>query len=199
MGCPKAEEVVLFRGVAVAGVRVMPGFRGYPGVAGCTESGDAPVPALPMTPRPLQVCGLCPGPPRNGSIVSRFCESRGGRAESDGRCCRERGPSPGRLLGYGGPRGARGCTGWGQIWGAGGHQGPCNGGTQGMEGAGMDFWVHSGVREMAGLGNTWVMVQGDQVQAGAGWLLGVTRASGESVGDRHATVSPSHCLFPGWT
>ncbi|KAM4785434.1 all-trans retinoic acid-induced differentiation factor isoform 1-T1 [Cyanocitta cristata] len=48
--------------------------------------------------RGVAVCGLCPGPPRNGSIVSRFCESRGD-TESDGRCCRERGLSPGRLLG----------------------------------------------------------------------------------------------------
>ncbi|XP_059325338.1 all-trans retinoic acid-induced differentiation factor [Ammospiza nelsoni] len=53
---------------------------------------------LPRAARGAAVCGLCPGPPRNGSIVSRFCESRRD-AESDGRCCRERGPAPGRLLG----------------------------------------------------------------------------------------------------
>ncbi|XP_027762957.1 all-trans retinoic acid-induced differentiation factor [Empidonax traillii] len=56
---------------------------------------------LPRSARGAAVCGTCPGPPRNGSIVSRFCESRRD-TESDGRCCRERGPSPGRLLGYGG-------------------------------------------------------------------------------------------------
>ncbi|XP_036261133.1 all-trans retinoic acid-induced differentiation factor [Molothrus aeneus] len=53
---------------------------------------------LPRAARGAAVCGLCPGPPRNGSIVARFCESRRD-TESDGRCCRERGPSPGRLLG----------------------------------------------------------------------------------------------------
>ncbi|XP_005532806.1 PREDICTED: all-trans retinoic acid-induced differentiation factor [Pseudopodoces humilis] len=53
---------------------------------------------LPRAARGTGVCGLCPGPPRNGSIVSRFCESRG-NTETDGRCCRERAPSPGRLLG----------------------------------------------------------------------------------------------------
>ncbi|XP_053794760.1 all-trans retinoic acid-induced differentiation factor isoform X2 [Vidua chalybeata] len=53
---------------------------------------------LPRAARGVAVCGLCPGPPRNGSIVARFCESRRD-TESDGRCCRERGPTPGRLLG----------------------------------------------------------------------------------------------------
>ncbi|XP_059699213.1 all-trans retinoic acid-induced differentiation factor isoform X3 [Haemorhous mexicanus] len=53
---------------------------------------------LPRAARGAAVCGLCPGPPRNGSIVARFCESRHD-TESDGRCCRERGPSPGQLLG----------------------------------------------------------------------------------------------------
>lgn len=66
------------------------------------------MPALPVPPRPLQVCGLCPGLPRNDSIVSWFCESQRD-TESDGRCCRERGPTPGRILGYGGPGGGRGC------------------------------------------------------------------------------------------
>ncbi|XP_064304522.1 all-trans retinoic acid-induced differentiation factor isoform X2 [Phalacrocorax carbo] len=44
------------------------------------------------------VCGSCPGPPRSGSIVARFCASRPG-TESEGRCCRERGAHPERLLG----------------------------------------------------------------------------------------------------
>ncbi|XP_032912173.1 all-trans retinoic acid-induced differentiation factor [Catharus ustulatus] len=54
---------------------------------------------LPRAARGAAVCGLCPGLPQNGSMVSRFCESQGSRAESDGRCCWERGPSPARLLG----------------------------------------------------------------------------------------------------
>ncbi|XP_064267467.1 all-trans retinoic acid-induced differentiation factor [Passer domesticus] len=57
-----------------------------------------PLLLLPRAARGAAVCGLCPGPPRNGSLVSRFCESRRD-TESDGRCCRERGASPGRLLG----------------------------------------------------------------------------------------------------
>ncbi|KAM6273201.1 all-trans retinoic acid-induced differentiation factor [Spheniscus humboldti] len=44
------------------------------------------------------VCGRCPGPLRNGSIVARYCATRAG-AESEGRCCRERGARPERLLG----------------------------------------------------------------------------------------------------
>uniref|UniRef100_A0A8B9CND5 All-trans retinoic acid induced differentiation factor n=1 Tax=Anser brachyrhynchus TaxID=132585 RepID=A0A8B9CND5_9AVES len=43
------------------------------------------------------VCGSCPGPLRNGSLVARYCASRAG-AEPRGRCCVARGP-PRRLLG----------------------------------------------------------------------------------------------------
>ncbi|XP_027525263.1 all-trans retinoic acid-induced differentiation factor isoform X3 [Corapipo altera] len=75
------------------------GDRGGPGSGGARGRGLPRVPALPMPSCPPQkVCGSCSGPPRNGSIVSRFCESRGD-TENDGRCCRERGPPPGRLLG----------------------------------------------------------------------------------------------------
>ncbi|XP_068265786.1 all-trans retinoic acid-induced differentiation factor isoform X2 [Nyctibius grandis] len=44
------------------------------------------------------VCGYCPGPLRNASVVARYCASRAG-TESEGRCCRERGARPERLLG----------------------------------------------------------------------------------------------------
>uniref|UniRef100_A0A8B9V356 Uncharacterized protein n=1 Tax=Anas zonorhyncha TaxID=75864 RepID=A0A8B9V356_9AVES len=44
-----------------------------------------------------EVCGSCPGPLRNGSIVARFCASTAG-AEPRGRCCLDPGP-PRRLLG----------------------------------------------------------------------------------------------------
>ncbi|KAM6085914.1 all-trans retinoic acid-induced differentiation factor isoform 2-T2 [Theristicus caerulescens] len=84
-----------------------------PGVGG-TRSGDARVggcrggvrgsgvpvrePPVPQRAPPPQVCGLCPGPLRNGSVVARYCASRAG-TESEGRCCRERGARPERLLG----------------------------------------------------------------------------------------------------
>ncbi|KAK2511991.1 hypothetical protein Q9233_016580 [Columba guinea] len=57
-----------------------------------------PLLLLPGAAGGAAVCGLCPGPPRNDSVVSRYCASRAG-AESDGRCCRERGARPERLLG----------------------------------------------------------------------------------------------------
>ncbi|XP_068535266.1 all-trans retinoic acid-induced differentiation factor [Anas acuta] len=44
-----------------------------------------------------EVCGSCPGPLRNGSVVARFCASTAG-AEPRGRCCLDPGP-PRRLLG----------------------------------------------------------------------------------------------------
>ncbi|KAM6280847.1 all-trans retinoic acid-induced differentiation factor isoform 2-T2 [Porphyrio hochstetteri] len=44
------------------------------------------------------VCERCPGPVQNGSIVAQYCKSRAG-TESEGRCCRERGARPERLLG----------------------------------------------------------------------------------------------------
>ncbi|XP_075271262.1 all-trans retinoic acid-induced differentiation factor [Opisthocomus hoazin] len=53
---------------------------------------------LPRAAGGAAVCGRCPGPLRNGSVVARFCASRPG-TESDGRCCRERGARPERLLG----------------------------------------------------------------------------------------------------
>ncbi|XP_075353662.1 all-trans retinoic acid-induced differentiation factor isoform X2 [Mycteria americana] len=53
---------------------------------------------LPWAAGGAAVCGRCPGPPRNGSVVARYCASRAG-AESEGRCCRERGARPERLLG----------------------------------------------------------------------------------------------------
>ncbi|CAM9933526.1 unnamed protein product [Bubo scandiacus] len=74
----------------------LPGSGGV-GRGGLDPGGCLGVPGPPRRPPP-PVCGLCPGPPRNGSLVSRYCESRAG-AESDGRCCRERGPGPERLLG----------------------------------------------------------------------------------------------------
>lgn len=86
------------------------GGRGVPGRRGSV----LPVPR--RTPPP-QVCGRCPGPLRNDSVVARYCAARPG-AESEGRCCRERGARPERLLGYGagmrgrgGTGGERGCTG----------------------------------------------------------------------------------------
>ncbi|KAM6434144.1 all-trans retinoic acid-induced differentiation factor [Rhynochetos jubatus] len=53
---------------------------------------------LPWATAGAAVCGLCPGPPQNGSVVARYCASRAG-TESEGRCCRERGARPERLLG----------------------------------------------------------------------------------------------------
>ncbi|XP_069707160.1 all-trans retinoic acid-induced differentiation factor [Phaenicophaeus curvirostris] len=44
------------------------------------------------------VCGRCPGPPQNSSIVAQFCTSRGD-TESEGRCCRERGARSEHILG----------------------------------------------------------------------------------------------------
>ncbi|XP_055570429.1 all-trans retinoic acid-induced differentiation factor isoform X2 [Falco cherrug] len=44
------------------------------------------------------VCGHCPGPVQNSSIVAQYCASRAG-TESEGRCCWERGARPERLLG----------------------------------------------------------------------------------------------------
>ncbi|KAK4825045.1 hypothetical protein QYF61_023049 [Mycteria americana] len=96
-------------GTRVGGARIggAPGV-GVPGVArgsgGAreTSAGGRGVPvSVPPVPRrtpPPQVCGRCPGPPRNGSVVARYCASRAG-AESEGRCCRERGARPERLLG----------------------------------------------------------------------------------------------------
>ncbi|XP_071598484.1 all-trans retinoic acid-induced differentiation factor isoform X2 [Heliangelus exortis] len=63
------------------------------------------VSAQPLPPAPQgregvqpRVCGHCPGPVRNDSMVAQFCASRSG-TESEGRCCRERGARPERLLG----------------------------------------------------------------------------------------------------
>ncbi|XP_075564541.1 all-trans retinoic acid-induced differentiation factor [Pelecanus crispus] len=53
---------------------------------------------LPRAAGGAGVCGLCPGPLRNGSVVARYCAARA-RAEGEGRCCRERGARPERLLG----------------------------------------------------------------------------------------------------
>ncbi|XP_061317246.1 all-trans retinoic acid-induced differentiation factor [Pezoporus flaviventris] len=53
---------------------------------------------LPSTIGGAAVCGSCPGPLRNGSVVAQYCASRPG-TESEGRCCWERGVRPERLLG----------------------------------------------------------------------------------------------------
>ncbi|XP_021248454.1 all-trans retinoic acid-induced differentiation factor [Numida meleagris] len=47
---------------------------------------------------PPRLCGSCPGPPRNGSVVAQFCASR---ADSElwGRCCVGRGSGRQHLLG----------------------------------------------------------------------------------------------------
>ncbi|XP_035424164.1 all-trans retinoic acid-induced differentiation factor [Cygnus atratus] len=55
------------------------------------------LPLLPGAAGGGAVCGSCPGPLRNGSLVARYCASRAG-AEPRGRCCVARGP-PRRLLG----------------------------------------------------------------------------------------------------
>ncbi|XP_030118667.4 all-trans retinoic acid-induced differentiation factor [Taeniopygia guttata] len=81
---------------ARSGLRRGSGMRGAGGAVGAFAL-LLPL-LLPRAARGAAVCGLCPGPPRNGSIVARFCESRHD-TESDGRCCRERGPTPGQLLG----------------------------------------------------------------------------------------------------
>ncbi|XP_040454681.1 all-trans retinoic acid-induced differentiation factor isoform X3 [Falco naumanni] len=44
------------------------------------------------------VCGYCPGPVQNSSIVAQYCTSRAG-IKSEGRCCWEQGARPERLLG----------------------------------------------------------------------------------------------------
>uniref|UniRef100_A0A8C9G6F4 EGF-like domain-containing protein n=1 Tax=Pavo cristatus TaxID=9049 RepID=A0A8C9G6F4_PAVCR len=49
---------------------------------------------------PPLLCGSCPGPPRNGSVVAQYCASRAGR-ELSGRCCVGRGSGRQHLLGYG--------------------------------------------------------------------------------------------------
>lgn len=81
---------------------------------------------------------------------------------------------------------------------------PRDGGARGVGGTGMGVWVHSGVRGMAGVGNAWMehpgwWCGGGRYGQGTGWVLEVTGASGESVGDRHTAVSPNQCPFPGWT
>uniref|UniRef100_A0A8C9G5D4 EGF-like domain-containing protein n=1 Tax=Pavo cristatus TaxID=9049 RepID=A0A8C9G5D4_PAVCR len=47
---------------------------------------------------PPLLCGSCPGPPRNGSVVAQYCASRAGR-ELSGRCCVGRGSGRQHLLG----------------------------------------------------------------------------------------------------
>lgn len=112
------------------------------GVGGCPCPAERP---------PPQVCGHCPGPPRNGSIVAQFCASRAG-TESEGRCCRERGARPERLLGYGG------CV-----------DGGCVDGGRG---------VHWGVQGVSG--DTWVGGAGGRLVRGVtGRVLGDTWGAGE--------------------
>ncbi|XP_037248216.1 all-trans retinoic acid-induced differentiation factor isoform X1 [Falco rusticolus] len=53
---------------------------------------------LPWAAGGAAVCGHCPGPVQNSSIVAQYCASRAG-TESEGRCCWERGARPERLLG----------------------------------------------------------------------------------------------------
>ncbi|XP_053920025.1 all-trans retinoic acid-induced differentiation factor isoform X2 [Cuculus canorus] len=85
-------------GLEVPETRV-PGFWGCLG-QGCWWSGGAGFQGSQCRPcsPPPQVCGHCPGPPQNSSIVAQFCASRGD-TESEGRCCRERGTHPEHVLG----------------------------------------------------------------------------------------------------
>lgn len=49
---------------------------------------------------PTLLCGSCPGPPSNGSVVSQYCASRAD-TELWGRCCVGRASGRQQLLGYG--------------------------------------------------------------------------------------------------
>lgn len=157
-------------GSGVLGVAQGSGTR-VPGVGGA-RAGAGAARAPPDTP---QVCGLCPGPSRNDSVVSRYCASQAG-AESDGRCCRERGARPERLLGYGTVRGPGGRGRGARVMGCRGCWGPHDEDVE-------DAWHRGVTGQVLGDMGTSGECRGG---GGAGWGtrgMGVHRAEGVSVGD----------------